>query len=214
MTFLDLVNKVMVRLRETEVTSVSGSAYTKLIAALINDSKRVVEDACPWTGLLNTVEITTSSGVADYSLTDTNERTTVNDVVNTTNNGPLVRSKARDLIRLKLLETGNNTPGQWGIIGLDSSGQLKARVYPTPSGAFDLSFNCVIPDDDLSAATDSINVPAEPIYLRALALAIRERGEDGGLSYNEAWGNYKQSLSRFMILNNSAAGGSGSWAVR
>ena len=44
-TYLDLVNDVLVRLREAQVTSVSQNGYSSLIGALVNDAKRETEDA-------------------------------------------------------------------------------------------------------------------------------------------------------------------------
>ena len=41
-TYLDLVNDVLVRLREAQVSSVSQNGYSSLIGALINDAKREI----------------------------------------------------------------------------------------------------------------------------------------------------------------------------
>jgi len=212
-TFLDLVNKVMVRLREPEVTSVSGSKYIKLIAQLVNDSKRAVEDAANWTALIDSVSVTTSSGTADYSLTDTNERTTIFSVVNDNDRAEIWRSNPRDVIKRKQTEQGNGKPDRWAIVGTDSSGQLKIRFSTTPNGAYDFTVNCYIPQDDLSATTDTLLVPSEPVYLRAYAYAIKERGEDNGQAFQEALDEYRRVLSRYLVLNNSAAGGNEQWRV-
>jgi len=53
MTYLELVNNVLRRLRETEVTTVQSTAYSKLIGDIVNDAKRLVEDAWDWK-VLNT----------------------------------------------------------------------------------------------------------------------------------------------------------------
>ena len=45
MTYKELVNGVLRRLRESEVTSVQTNAYSKLIGDLINDAKDLVESA-------------------------------------------------------------------------------------------------------------------------------------------------------------------------
>ena len=45
MTYLQLVNAVMRRLRESEVTSVSQNTYSALIGELVNQSKRYIENA-------------------------------------------------------------------------------------------------------------------------------------------------------------------------
>jgi len=53
MTYLELVNNVLRRLRETEVTSVQSTSYSKLIGDIVNDAKRLVEDSWDWK-VLNT----------------------------------------------------------------------------------------------------------------------------------------------------------------
>jgi hypothetical protein len=48
MTYLELVNDVLVRLREPTVSTVIQTAYSSLIGKFINDAKRQVEDAFAW----------------------------------------------------------------------------------------------------------------------------------------------------------------------
>ena len=50
MTYLDLVNNVLRRMREEEVSSVSESTYSKMAGDFVNDAKKLVEAA--WTGQL------------------------------------------------------------------------------------------------------------------------------------------------------------------
>jgi hypothetical protein len=48
-TQLQIVNKVLRRLREGTVTSVSSSSYAKLIAMFVNEAKELIEDTNFWT---------------------------------------------------------------------------------------------------------------------------------------------------------------------
>ena len=43
MTYLELVNDVLIRLREAEVETVSQTDYSKLIGKFVNDAKRSEE---------------------------------------------------------------------------------------------------------------------------------------------------------------------------
>jgi len=43
-------------------------------------------------------------------------------------------------------------------------------------------------------------VPKEPVILLAKAMALVERGEDGGLSSSEAYALYKSMLSDYIAL--------------
>ena len=64
-TYLQLVNDVLTRLRETTVANVSDTDYSALIGKLVNDAKREVEDAWDWEALATTYTITTSNGTSE-----------------------------------------------------------------------------------------------------------------------------------------------------
>jgi hypothetical protein len=68
-TYLQLVNDVLVRLREAPVATVSQTSYSNLVGALINDAKREVEDAWQWSSLLDYLQFSTVAGQSTY---DTN----------------------------------------------------------------------------------------------------------------------------------------------
>ena len=48
MTYLNLVNNVLRRLREDEVTTVAANTYSKMASDFINDAKELVETAWDW----------------------------------------------------------------------------------------------------------------------------------------------------------------------
>jgi hypothetical protein len=213
MTFLQLINEVLARMREPAVTGVTTDTYTRLIAALVNDAKRAVEDAADWVQLLQTLSVTTVDGTIEYTLTGTNSRAQVFSVVHQTNGRQLVRDKAQNLITKRQVYRNSASPLRWTISGVDSSDQLKLRLYPTPNAAEDFYANCIIPQADLASASDTLSVPWEPVVLRAYAMAIKERGEDQGQAYAEAMDNYRRSLSRALVLNSTNRGGTTAWQV-
>lgn len=65
-TYLQLVNDVLVRLRESAVSSVSQTPYSALVGAFVNDAKREVEDAWQWSMLLDTLSFNCISGLSSY----------------------------------------------------------------------------------------------------------------------------------------------------
>ena len=69
MTFLQLVNKVLVRLREDTVSSVDENSYSQLIGEFVNDAVKEVEAAWKWSALRETLSATTQDGVFSYVLT-------------------------------------------------------------------------------------------------------------------------------------------------
>jgi hypothetical protein len=69
-TFLQLVNDVLIRLRETVVVTNTATAYSTLIGAFINDAKREVEDAWQWSQLLDYFQFNiVTAGVYKYETT-------------------------------------------------------------------------------------------------------------------------------------------------
>lgn len=69
MTYLELVNAVLRRLRVSEVGSVNETAYSAMIGDLVNDSKSMAQDAWDWSALRTTLTVTTSADVFNYALT-------------------------------------------------------------------------------------------------------------------------------------------------
>lgn len=86
MTYLELVNAVLRRLRETEVSTVSENAYSALIGDFINDSKSRIENAWDWSALRTTLSVATSTGVFNYALTGSQNNIKILDVINDTSN--------------------------------------------------------------------------------------------------------------------------------
>ena len=84
MTYLELINDVLVRLREKEVTSVTADSYTKLIGKYVNDIKTQVENAYNWNALTNTITVATEANVYNYVLTGAGQQFKVMDVINDT----------------------------------------------------------------------------------------------------------------------------------
>jgi hypothetical protein len=75
-TQLQIVNAVLRRLRETQVSSVASTDYSQLIGTFVNDAKEELEDMWFWT--VNETEIDTTitgdSSTRDYDLTTTTDR--------------------------------------------------------------------------------------------------------------------------------------------
>ena len=81
MNYLELVNDVLIRLREDEVTAPTDTPYSKLIGVFVNDAKRIVEDSFQWNVLTETLTVTTSADLFNYVLTGSGQRFRVMDVI-------------------------------------------------------------------------------------------------------------------------------------
>lgn len=201
MTYLELVNDVLVRLREPVVTTVSETTYSALIGKFVNDAKRQIEDAFAWNVLGQTLTVTTASGTASYSLTGAGQKFQVTNVLNTTSNITMRNISTADMNRKQnFTPTVNTVPTEFAFDGVDGSYDTKVTVYPTPDGVYTLKFFMTIPQATLSSDNTVVLVPDVLIVQNAYARALVERGEDGGLSSSEAYALYRSMLSDYIAL--------------
>ena len=202
--YLELTNDVLVRLREPEASSVSDNAYVKLIAKYINDSKRQVEDAYNWNSLSETLTAVTADNIFNYVLEGTGQRFRVIDVLNDTSNTVLQNATTSWMNRMFLLgSTNKNSPMYYNFNGTNTDGDTQVDLFPIPDGVYDIRFNVIRPQVELSANSDKLLVPHEPVILGALARAQAERGEDGGVQSAETYALFKQSLSDAIALESA-----------
>ena len=213
-TYLELVNDVLIRLRETEVTSVQDNAYSKLIGKFINDAKRQCEDAYSWNALSDTLSAVTESGLFNYVLIGSGQRFRVLDVIDDTSNAMLDVQTSAQMNKLFLLQTAQNgAPQYYNFNGTDSNGDTQVDLYPIPDGVYNLRFNIIKPQVPLAADADMLKIPSEPVIFNALSRAMGERGEDGGIASNEAFAMYKQSLNDAIALESGRYLEEGEWTA-
>lgn len=199
--YIQLVNDVLVRLREPEATSVGDTAYVKLIAKYVNDSKRMVEDAYSWNALSETLSATTTADIFNYVLVGSGQRFRVIDVLNDTDNWFLRNATTVWMDQQFLLTNAQKgSPMYYNFNGTDSNGDTQVDLFPIPNGAYNIRFNVIKPQDPLVNNADILLVPHEPVVLGALARAQAERGEDGGVQSGETFALYRQSLADAISL--------------
>ena len=201
MTYLELINDVLVRLREVEVTSVSETTYSTLISKFVNDAKRQIEDSFAWNVLGQTVTLTTVASTASYSLTGAGQKFQVQDVINTTSNISLMNINFVDMNRKQnFLPLVNAIPTEFAFDGVDGSGDTKVLLFPIPDNVYTIKFSLTVPQATLTLAATSVLVPDVLVVQNAYARALVERGEDGGLSSSEAYALYRAMLSDHIAL--------------
>jgi len=201
MTFLELVNDVLIRLREPTVTTVTLNSYSTLIGRFVNDAKRQIEDAFSWNVLGQTVTVTTVAGTYVYSLTGVGQKFQVQDVINTTSNIGMQNISFVEMNRYQnLVPTTNGIPQYYAFDGVDGNGDTKVALYPRPDGVFNISFSVTVPQETLSVDSTSVLVNDSLVVQNALARALVERGEDGGLNSSEAYQLYRGMLADQIAL--------------
>ena len=186
MNYLDLVNDVLIRLREDEVTATTDTPYSKLIGKFVNDAKRMVEDSFQWNVLTETLTVTTANDLFNYVLTGSGQRFRVMDVVHSEDDFFLqpVTSSVMNNWLLNAQAT-KGSPTHYNFNGVNN-GDTQVDLYPIPNGVYNIYFNIFKPQVALSAGADELLVPSEPVIKYAYAQAVAERGEDGGLAAQEA----------------------------
>ena len=199
MTYLALVNKILTRMRENRVGSLSGaSEYVQLVQLLVKEAVDEVETAWSWNSLNTTVPLTLVGGTHTYSLSDLGDSFIVNSVWNDTKNYPINFPVTSDYINNQFGSTTSNAPSACGIYGVDTNGDPQLRFYPTPTDADSVTVYVKRNSIYTGADSDEILCPWEPVYLCTLWKAISERGEDGGLSVEEAYMNYQNILGTYI----------------
>jgi hypothetical protein len=201
MTYLQLINNVLIRLRETQVSTNNETTYSTLIGLFVNDAKRQIEDAFSWNVLGQTVTITTVAATYIYSMTGAGQKFQVQDAINTTSNIGLQNISFVEMNRYQnLVPTTNGIPQYYAFDGVDGNGDTKVVLYPRPDGVFNIPFSLTVPQATLTADGTSVLVPDSLVVQNAYARALVERGEDGGLSSSEAYQLYRGMLSDQIAL--------------
>ena len=186
MTYLEIVNGVLKRLRENQVTTVEENDYSSLVGALVNDAKREIEYAHQWSALRTTITVTTSNGTSEYSLTGSGQSPVIHQIGNDTSNTWIKYRDASFFMRANSLGTPESgSPRYFTHSGADSNGDMKVKLYPVPDATYSILFDMYVHQADLSSDTDSPSIPSNPILQLAYAMALRERGESGGQSAQE-----------------------------
>ena len=186
MTYLELINGVLKRLRETEVTTANETTYSAMIGEFINDAKKEIELAAQWTGLRTTLTVATAVGTQSYTMTGAYQNSIIKTAMSDTENRLLTRRPRVWWNQKTILNDATSSKvSDYVLDGVDATGQLKILVFLTPDSIEQLKFDMVIPQADLSSDATVMTIPSNPVLQLAFALALRERGETDGFSYQE-----------------------------
>ena len=221
MTFRELINEVLIRLREdTIATDWSGNIndsttvtdYQKVIGSLINDSKRNIESYHDWLVLRETVDVTTVSGTRNYNLSSGQEIKII-DVINQTQGTHLVQVSRQYINSTKYPSSNSGEPSYYAFNGADSSNNLKVDLEPIPNTAQTISFDIVKYQDELTLATTVLKIPNKPVMLGSWMRAIAERGEDGGTQTGIVAAEVAESLNHAVILDSGNVQYESDWYI-
>ena len=199
-TYLQLVNNVLIRLRENVVSSVGDTPYSSLMGVFVNDAKREIEDAHDWNVLTTTIVVPTVASTRNYTLTGSGQRFRTVDVLNDTQDVPM-RAVATNWMNRQyyLGNVQSAAPVYYNYSGI-SGDDTQVDVWPRPDTVYSLRFELVIPQSDLTADADALKVPAHLVQMLAYAKAVGERGEDGGTAFSEVYQQYRLALADAVAI--------------
>jgi len=184
MSLRTVIDSVLTRMREdtigsdwTSILSTSSETddYQKLIGELVNETKYYIEDAWNW-GVLRTIEtVTTVASTATYDMSGLDKRSRILQVIDNTNDHQLSQIGDNDFYHFTYVgTTQTGQPTHFRLIDNDIS------FYPTPDAVYDIKVHAIQPQDSRTLAADTFSIPEHLVILGAYALALNERGEDGG----------------------------------
>jgi len=202
MTYLNLINNVLRRLREEETTSVTSTTYIKMVGDFVNDAKTLVGQAADWSALRETLTISTTASDNTYSLTGGGDNVKVMSMLNDTQNC-FMTYQTKDWFNdaLYISNAVEGAPKYFTYNGLDGNGDTQILLGPTPDGVYSIRVDLVKRQADLTANTDSLLIPAQPVIHLAVALLARERGETGGTSTAEYFQVANQYLADAIAID-------------
>ena len=197
MTFLEAVNAVLLRLRQSEVNGWDANDYSKLIGQFVNEAKREVEDAHEWHALRTYgLSALVGDGSETAEFTGTTQRTRIIQLFNGTDDTPMVAMPRNEIVRRRNIGTTTKAqPYFYAMSGYNSSGEVKVELWPTSDASYSITMDAIVPQADLDSNNAMIEVPPDAVKLRALALALGERGDDGGQGFAQVMREYDIALT-------------------
>lgn len=219
MNVLEVINKVMVRLREPTATTINESPFAKVVAQFVDQAHREVGDAHPWSEFRQLIDVNVSQGEKTIGLFGTTKRTRVQYAYNVTENGSPLHHQSREwIMRQRVIDDQQALPCYWAGNGYTAVGLAQIELWASPDASYTLRFDVINPDTDLLTGDvgSDIRIPIEPIILRAQAMALAERGDDGGTTYPLVMQEYQIALNDAIQRdkdNHSVYDSDDSWRV-
>lgn len=201
MTYLDLVNHVLRRLREDTVSTVTETDYSTMVADLVNDAMIRVQEAHNWSQLMHEATVSTTASQSTVELADSNEHVQVWQVVNDTSNTVLRQADRGWMKKQQAFAATEAQPIYWASGTQAADGDLTLSLYPTPDAVYSLKVLMQRKQDRLSAGTDVLLVPDHPVIQLATAFALEERGDSGGQNNLTQFARADLALSDAIALD-------------
>lgn len=202
MTYLEIINGVLRRLREQTVTTYNETEYSTMIGDYVNDAIDLVQQRHQWSAQFSEITVSTSASTQNYTIDGLTEFGQIMDAINDTSNTRL-RQVRTDWMNTQtnMGGTEEGSPLFFSFNGTASDRDPKIDLWPIPDGTYSLKFRVFTKQTNVTAGATEVVVPAQPVIQYALASALRERGEIGGSNYNEQMAVARSVLSEHIAAD-------------
>lgn len=181
LTWLQIINRILVRLREGTVAANNTTDYSSMVGQLVNQVKTEIEKAYYWQSMRSTYSVSATVGNTNYSLTGAGKNAVIIDGWNITVPRTITRGTNADFnakfFGVTTVQTGYVE--QFLPAGLNTSYDLTVDVWPSPSVSQSLKFTVYVPQADLALDGDIPLVPQEVLIEETIARLMIERGDEG-----------------------------------
>lgn len=205
-TALQALNRTLVKLRESEVTDITGqTSYVNMVMQLVNEAKEEVEEAYEWNYQNTTATLNVVAGTDTYELDNWGDNYVI-DLVYDSDKNYTIKQRATNAAIDQAANYSivtSTSAYQWTPYGVSADGDPQIKFYPNPGAATTVKVLGRVKQAWLSDKTTVMLVPWRPVVTLAYAKAISERGEDGGMSYEEAQMEADKALARAITAENA-----------
>lgn len=182
MTYLELVNSVLIRMREDTVPTMQGQTdnVALVVGAAVRDAAHRVASAHTWNALTFTDTVSTAVGQKHVDVSaDAEGHVNVEQVYGA--DGRMLRPISRpDMIRRQATFTGDGSPYHYTASGKGTGASVRVLLSPTPDAVEALTVHGFRRQAELSGDDDALLIPSQPVLQYAMAVSSAERGELGG----------------------------------
>lgn len=219
MNYLDLINAVLVRLRENKASAATldSNPFFAVIGATVNDAKEIVEDSWDWSGLRGCDETFVVQGQSIIQLPNSaDSHYRLREVQNLTS-GTFLKQVTPAQGAQRYADELTNPIGQQDPLEYfhcndywnpsdDAdllNGTKQIRLMAPSTATFTIGLVRIAHQPLLTNWDQKIRVPSAPVYTLATALASRERGDIGGAPTGELFALAQKSLSDAIAIDSA-----------
>lgn len=202
MTYLTLVNNVLRRLRKDTVSSYTDSDYSTMIGDFVNDAMDICQNAWNWSHLMEEITVATVASQQTVTLDTIGEGGQVYQIRNDTNTY-MLSSRPAGWMKMQTALSGNGegAPYFWSYNSTEVDGDMTIALYPIPDAVYSLKAYIKKQQAAMSADSDVLLIPAQPVIQMAYAFALEERGDTGGSNNMTQMARANQVLSDYIQLD-------------